>query len=101
VKKIRSQLRYVGLWPAGHAPMRQPAELTPAAKRLAMSAIEQLNRLGVTVTLDTDALDGRSGIRARFRSVKAMPSTARRIVEIHGDLIEAHLIEVYLTETSP
>ena len=101
MKKSKSQLRHFGYWPPSRAAAHDPPQLTVAAKRLAMSAIEELNRLGVTVTLDKDAQDGRSGIRARFRSVKAMPSAARRMIELRGDLVEAHLIEVYLTEASP
>jgi hypothetical protein len=97
--KVKSQLSRFGYWPPSRAAAHDPPQLTIAAKRLATSAIEELNRLGVAVTLDTDAQGG--SIRARFRSAKAMSSAARRMIELHGDLIEAHLIQVYLTETSP
>jgi hypothetical protein len=49
---------------------------------LAASALEELNRLAVTVKLDT----------ARFRSVKIPPPAARLTIERQGDLIEAYLI---------
>jgi hypothetical protein len=48
--KVKAQLRYA-YWPDGSAPMNYPAELTVAAKRLAASALEELNRLGVNVSL--------------------------------------------------
>jgi hypothetical protein len=50
--KVRSQLRHVGYWPDSLASANPPPELTPAARRLAASAIEELNRIGVVVTLD-------------------------------------------------
>jgi hypothetical protein len=86
VGKARSQLRYVGQWPDGRAPPGQPAELTVAARRMAASALEELNRLGVTAELD------RAG-KAHFRSVRIPPPAARSMIERQGDLIEAYLIE--------
>ena len=51
---------------------------------LAASVLEELGRLGVTVTLDGDG-------RARFRSVRIPPLAARLEIERHGPLIEAYL----------
>jgi hypothetical protein len=80
--RAKAQLRY---WPDGSAPMNYPAELTVAAKRVAASALEELNRLGVSVRLD------KAG-RANFRAAKVLPPAAKRMIEIHGDLIEAYLL---------
>ena len=70
----------------GWAPAHQPAELTVAARRLAASALEELNRLGVTVELD------KAG-KAHFRATRIPPPAARLTIERQGDLIEAYLIE--------
>jgi hypothetical protein len=83
--RIKSQLRY-GQWPDSPASTHYHAGLTVAAKRLAESALEELNRFGVAATLDDQG-------RARFRSTRALPPAARRIVETHADLIEAYLSE--------
>jgi hypothetical protein len=93
VSRTKAQLRF-GLWPDAPAPTRQPSELTAAAKQQGLKAIEELDRLGVTMKIE----DG----RARFRlatSVRgagkavALSPAARRIVERQGDLIEACLKE--------
>ena len=84
--RAKSQLRYCGYWLDGPAPMNHPAELTVAARRLAMSALEDLNRLGITVELD------KAG-RAHFRSVRIPSRDARLAIERQGDLIETYLIE--------
>ena len=83
--KTRSQLRY-GRWLDSPVPMHHPPELTIAAQRLGMSALAELNRLGVTVTLDEAG-------RAHFRSVKVPPPAEGLTIERQGDLIEAYLIE--------
>ena len=94
MSKTKSQLRYVGLWPDSPAPTSQPVELTVAARRMAMSALEELSRLGVAVEVD------RAG-RARFRSVRIPPPTARLMIERQGDLIEAYLRERVTAVASP
>jgi hypothetical protein len=86
MSKTRSQMRYVGQWPDGYGPSNHPAELTVAARRLAASALEELNRLGVTVELD------KAG-RAHFRAKRIPPPAARLTIERQGDLIETYLIE--------
>ena len=84
--RTRSQLKFVGYWPDGSAPMNYPAELTVAARRLAVSAIEELGRFGVVVWLD------RTG-RAHFRAAGIPSRDARLMIEKHGDLIETYLVE--------
>ena len=85
MSKTKAQLRY-GLWPTGQAPMRQSAELTGAARRLAAAAVEELGKLGVTVTLSESG-------RAHFSGGRFAPPAARLTIERQGDLIEAYLIE--------
>jgi hypothetical protein len=86
MSKVKAQSRH-GLWPDGPAPIDHPQpQLTVAARRLAEAALEELGRLGVTVTLDKTG-------RAHFRATKVPPPTARLAIERHGDLIEAYLIE--------
>ena len=53
---------------------------------MAMSALEELNRLGVTVELD------KAG-KAHFRATRIPPPAARLTIERQGDLIETYLIE--------
>jgi hypothetical protein len=84
--KTRAQLRYFGQWPDGPASTNQPAELTVAARRVAAAALEELNRLGVTVELD------KAG-KAHFHATRIPPPAARLTIERQGDLIEAYLIE--------
>ncbi|MGA8584866.1 MAG: hypothetical protein WB715_13705 [Roseiarcus sp.] len=51
--KTKSQSRHFGYWPDGAAStVNQPAELTAAARRMAIPALEELNPFGVTVWLD-------------------------------------------------
>ena len=83
--RIRAQL-HDGLWPESRATAHHPSELTVAAKRLAASALEGLNRLGVTVGLD------KAG-KASFHATRIPPPAARLTIERQGDLIEAYLIE--------
>jgi hypothetical protein len=83
--KVKAQLRY-GYWPDGSAPMNYPAELTVAAKRLAASALEELNRLGVNVSLDTVG-------RVHFNATRIPSRDARLMIEKHADLIETYLVE--------
>jgi hypothetical protein len=83
--KVKSQLRF-GLWPDSSASMNQPPELTVAARRAAVSALEELGKLGVTVELD------KAG-KAHFHATRIPPSAARLTIERQGDLIEAYLIE--------
>jgi hypothetical protein len=52
------------------ASMNHSAELTVAARRIAMSALEELNRLGVDVAVD------KAG-KARFRGVRVPPPAAK------------------------
>jgi hypothetical protein len=88
MSSTKSQLRYFGQWPDGLAPTNQPAELTVAAMRLAAAALEELNRLGVTVGLD------KAG-RAHFHATRIIPPPAARLtIERQGDLIEAYLVEL-------
>jgi hypothetical protein len=75
-----------GLWPDSRAPAHHSPELTIAAQRLAAAALEELGRLGVTVTLD------KAG-RAPFSSVRIPSRDARPAIERSGDLIEALLRE--------
>jgi hypothetical protein len=82
VSRTKALLK-LGLWPPSRAPNNQPTELTPAARTQGLRAIEELGRLGVSVRLEEG--------KARFRSLYAMPSAARRIIEVKGDLIEASL----------
>jgi hypothetical protein len=46
--------------------------------------LEELEKSGVVVTLD------RAG-RAHFRSRMVPPPATRRMIEVHGDLVEAYL----------
>lgn len=85
MSKTKALLRF-GLWPDGRAPTSQPAELTNAARRAAATAIEELNKLGVTAELD------KAG-KAHFRSDRIPSRDARLTIERHGDLIEPFLIE--------
>ena len=58
-----------------------------AARRQADHAITTLRAMGIAVTLDVHG-------KVRFSS-KAMPSRrAREIISIHGDVIEARLLEL-------
>ena len=84
MSRTRALLKF-GLWPAAPASIKEPTELTPAARAQGERAIMELDRLGVTVKLE--------GGKARFRSAQlVMPAAARRIIEAMGDLIEATLI---------
>jgi hypothetical protein len=86
MSRTRSQLRFgVGMWPDSPAPASHHIGLTPAAKRLAASVLEELARWGVEVKLE----DG----RVRFRAARIPPSAARRLIEVHADLVEAYLKE--------
>jgi hypothetical protein len=85
MSRIKSQLRY-GQWPDSPTALHQPAELTVAARRMALGAREELARLGVAVMLD-------EAKRAHFRSVRILPLAARLTIERQGDLIEAYLVE--------
>jgi hypothetical protein len=90
MSKTKALLRF-GLWPDGRAPTSQPAELTNAARRTAATAIEELNKLGVTAELD------KAG-KAHFRSTRILPPAARLLIERQGDLIESFLIERAIAE---
>jgi hypothetical protein len=85
MSKTKSQLRY-GQWPDTPASAHHPAGLTVAAQRLAATALEGLNRLGVTVGLD------KAG-EAYFHATRIPPPAARLTIERQGELIEAYLIE--------
>jgi hypothetical protein len=90
MSRTHALLRY-GLWPDIPVSAKEPVELTTAARARGLHAIEELSRLGVTVTIE----DG----RLRFRSSRVvMPAAARRIVETHGHLLEAVLRQ---GETAP
>ena len=85
--KTKSQLRHFGYWPDRAAStVNQPAELTAAARRMALPALEELNPFGVTVELD------KAG-KAHFHATRIPPPAARLTIERQGDLIEAYLIE--------
>lgn len=96
MSRTRALLRY-GLWPdipmTGHpASSRAPVELTAAARAQAIRAIGELNRLGVSVTLDNGKARFRLAANVRGAgSLAIMPTAARRIVEKLGDVIEACL----------
>jgi hypothetical protein len=75
-----------GLWPESTEPAHHHVGLTVAARRLAESALEELGRLGVVVTLDEEG-------RARFRPTRILPHAAKLAIERQGDVIEALLIE--------
>ena len=75
-----------GLWPASRAAAHQPVELTAAARAQGLSAIAELDRLGVVVKLE----EGRAQFRGK---AAALSPAARRIVEKLGDVIEGTLIE--------
>ena len=62
--------------------------LTIADRRLVEATLEELGRLGVTV--GTDVGTGRARF---FSSSKIAPATAKHLIETHGDLIEAYLID--------
>ena len=83
--RIKSQLRY-GQWPESREPAHHHVGLTVAARRLAASVLEELGRLGVVATLDDEG-------RARFRATRTASREAKLMIERHGDLIEAYLIE--------
>jgi hypothetical protein len=55
-------------------------------RRLAEAALEELNRLGVTVELNKTG-------KAHFHATRIPPPVARLTIERQGDLIEAYLIE--------
>jgi hypothetical protein len=82
--KTRTALR-LGSWLDGKSATYRP-ELAPAARLLAESVITELEAQGVTAWLDSSG-------RAHFRSHKVPPLAARRAIEIHGDLVEALLVE--------
>ena len=73
-------------WPDGRASADPPAELTSAARCLAASALEELNRLSVAVTLDGAG-------KAHFHATRIPSPAARLMIERQGDLIETYLIE--------
>jgi hypothetical protein len=84
VSRTKARLRD-GLWPDAPASMKEPVELTNAARAQGLDAIAELDRLGVAATLE----DG----RARFRGRTAgLSPAARRIIECWGDVVEAVLI---------
>jgi hypothetical protein len=75
MSRVQSQLRRFGYWPDGRpASANQPAELTVAARRLAATALEELNRLGVTTELN------KAG-RAHFHATRIPPPAARLTIE--------------------
>ena len=74
--KVKSQLRF-GLWPDSSTPANHPAELTVAARCVAASALEELNRLSVAVTLD--------GSRKGAHATRIPPPAARLMIERQGD----------------
>jgi hypothetical protein len=53
---------------------------------MAAAALEELNRLGVSVKLDTVA-------RVRFNATRIPSRDMRLMIERHGDLVEAYLVE--------
>ena len=83
--RIKSQLRS-GMWPDSKALASHHIGLTIAARRLAESTLTELTRLGVTVAIDDEG-------RARFRTTKVLPPTAKRLIETHADLIETFIKE--------
>ena len=82
--RLRSQL-VGGRWPTT-LPSHIPAELTPAARRQAEAAIAELERHGVTATLDGDG-------RVRFKASKRPAGAVAMLMERLSDSIEAYLIE--------
>jgi hypothetical protein len=84
--KVKALVRGGGMWPDAPTHAHYSSELTIAARRLAEAALDQLGKLGVRVTLDESA-------RARFSAARRMPIEARRLIELHGDAIEALLRE--------
>jgi hypothetical protein len=83
--KQKSQLRF-GQGPDSPAPGRLQPELTVAARRLAAAALEELGKLGVTVTLSESG-------RAHLSGGRFAPPAAGLTIERKGNLIEAYLIE--------
>ena len=83
--KVKAQLRY-GYWPDGSAPDELSSRAHRRGERLAASALEGLNRLGVNVALD------KAG-KAYFHATRIPSPTARLTIERQGDLIEAYLVE--------
>ena len=61
-------------------------ELSPAARRQAEAAIAELERHGVTATLDGEG-------RVRFKASKRPPGAIAMLMERLSDSIEAYLIE--------
>ena len=93
MSRTRALLRH-GLWPDTPAPAKEPVELTAAARSQGLSAIEELDRLGVAVVLNEGGARFRlaTSVRGAGKAAALSPA-ARRIVERQGDLIEACLIE--------
>ena len=86
MSRIKSQLRF-GLWPESKERERHDGGLTVAARRLAETVLEDLGKLGITVTLDDAG-------KARFRTPRGIsPALVGPVIERHGDLIEAYLID--------
>ena len=83
--RIKADL-YSGLWPESKAPASHAIGLTPAARRLDQSTLEELSRLGVAVAIDDEG-------RARFRTTKVLPPAAKRLIETHADLLQSWLRE--------
>ena len=85
--KIKSQLRFGQVvWPEARAPSSHHIGLSVAARRLAEATLAELTRLGVTVAIDDEG-------RARFRTTKVLPPTAKRLIETHCDLLETFIKE--------
>jgi hypothetical protein len=83
--RIKSQLKY-GQWPESQVREHHPVGLNVAARRLAETALAELEGFGVVVTLDKVG-------RARFRATCSPSRTAKLMIARHGDLIQAYLID--------
>jgi hypothetical protein len=84
MSRTKALLKF-GLWLDVPAAAREPTELTPAARAQGRQAIEDLDKLGVSVALDDS---GRARFRCRW---PVTPVAARRLVERFADVIEVCL----------
>ena len=85
MSRTNAQLRF-GMWPEARETAHHHVGLTPAARRLAESTVNELRRLGVEITLDDEG-------KARFRTPRMLSAAARLSLESHADLIETYLRE--------
>jgi hypothetical protein len=92
MSRIKSQLRF-GQCPESKERERHDVGLTVAAKRRAETVLGDLGSLGVVVTLEAG--------KVRVRTPRGIsPALVGPVIERHGDLLEAYLIERDKARTS-